>query len=168
MEFARATIFLRTVAAVLMLSLAACASTTVSTRLALEPAKSAALKFASIDVTSSLSALPPDVADRLKTAVSTRLAQLPQGTSPVKVQLTIDQYRVVPASDRFMTGVLAGANLMNVRVLVVDERGNSVSDFDVVRSANSGAYGAFLDEKASLIESSADGIAEALGAPKKN
>ncbi len=160
-------IVLRAVATVFLLSLAACASTTVNTRLALEPAKSTTLKFGAVDVTSSLSALPVDVADRLKTAVSARLAQLPQGASPVKVQLTINEYRVVSAGDRFMVGVMAGANRMNVRVQIVDEQGNSLSDFDVMRSANSGAYGAFMDEKSSLIESSADGVAEALGAPQK-
>lgn len=159
---------LRAVAAALMLSLAACASTTVNTRLAMEPAKSATLKFAGVDVMpSSSSGLPTDVAGRLKTAVSARLAQLPQGASPVKVELTINEYRVVPASDRFLVGVMAGANRMNVRVHILDEQGASLSDFDVMRSANSGAYGAFMDEKSSLIETSADGIAEALGAPKK-
>lgn len=160
-------IFLRAVATVLLFSLAACTSTTVNTRLALEPAKSTTLKFGDIGVTSSLSALPVDVADRLKTAVSARLALLPQGAIPVKVQLTINEYRAVSAGERFMVGVLAGANRMNVRVQIMDEQGNPVSDFDVMRSANSGAYGAFMDEKSSLIESSADGVAEALGAPKK-
>ena len=167
MKFATQSVALRIAAAVLMLALTACAKTTVTTRLALEPAKSATLKYTTVDVASSTSTLPTDVAGRLKTAVSTRLAQLPQGASPVKLQLTIDQFRVVPPSDRFMTGVMAGANVMNVRVLIVDDRGTTVSDFDVLRSANAGAYGAFMDEKSSLIESSADGIAEALGAPKK-
>jgi hypothetical protein len=160
-------IALRAAAAILLLSFAACASTTVNTRLALEPTKSATLKFGAVDVTSSLNTLPIDVADRLKAAVSARLAQLPQGASPVKVQLTINEYRVVDAGDRFMVGVMAGANRMNVRVQIVDGQGNSLSDFDVMRSANSGAYGAFMDEKSSLIESSADGVAEALGAPHK-
>jgi hypothetical protein len=160
-------IFLRAVATVLLFALAACASTTVNTRLALEPAKSTTLKFGNIEVTSLLSALPVDVADRLKAAVSTRLALLPQGATPVKVQLAINEYRAVSAGERFMVGVLAGANRMTVRVQIADEQGNPVSDFDVVRSANAGAYGAFMDEKSSLIESAADGVAEALGAPKK-
>jgi hypothetical protein len=160
-------IILRAVAIALLFSLAACASTKVNTRLALEPAKSTALKYGDIDVTSSLSSLPVDVADRLKTAVSARLALLPQGATPVKVQLSINEYRAVSAGERFMVGILAGANRMTVRVLITDHQGNPIGDFDVVRSANSGAYGAFMDEKSSLIESSADGVAEALGAPKK-
>jgi hypothetical protein len=160
-------IFIRALATALLFSLAACASTTVNTRLALEPAKCKTLKFGNIDVTSSLSTLPVDVADRLKTAMGALLALLPQGATPVKVQLAINEYRAVSAGERFMVGVLAGANRMTVKVQITDEQGNLVSDFDVVRSANSGAYGAFMDEKSSLIESSADGVAEALGAPKK-
>jgi hypothetical protein len=159
--------FLRAVAIVSLFALAACASTTVNTRLALEPAKSASLKFSTVDVASSLSNLPVDVADRLKTAVSARLAPLPQGATPVKVQLSINEYRAVSAGERFMVGILAGANRMTVRVQLTDEQGSPIGDFDVVRSANSGAYGAFMDEKSSLIESAADGVAEALGAPKK-
>jgi Domain of unknown function (DUF4410) len=160
-------IFFRAAAIVLFFALTACASTTVNTRLALEPAKSTTLKFGDIDVTSSLSALPVDVADRLKTAVSARLAMLPQGATPAKVQLSINEYRAVSAGERFMVGVLAGANRMTVRVQITDDKGNPLGDFDVERSANSGAYGAFMDEKSSLIESAADGVAEALGAPKK-
>lgn len=167
-EYVRAGAVMRAIATVVLLSLAACASTTVNTRLALEPAKSATLKFDSVDVTSSLNALPTDVANRLKAAVSMRLAQIPQGASPVRVQLTINEYRVADEGQRFMMGVMAGANRMNVRVHLVDEQGNSVSDVDVMRSANSGAYGAFMDEKSALIEASADGVAEALGAPKRN
>jgi hypothetical protein len=160
-------IFLRAVATVLLFSLAACASTTVNTRLALEPAKSTTLKFSNIDVVPALNTVPSDVAAHLKAAVSARLTGLPQGATPVKVLLSINEYRAVDAGERFMIGVMAGPNRMNVRVLITDEQGNPISDFDVVRSANSGIYGAFMDEKFALIESVADGVAEALGAPKK-
>lgn len=118
-------------------------------------------------MTSSLSELPRDLIDRLKAAVTARLAQVPQGTSPAKLELTINQFKAVDPTDRFLVGVLAGASAMSVRVQIMDEQGNSLGDFDVVRSANHGIYGALMDEKGGLIESSADGIAEALGAPKK-
>lgn len=167
MESRRQTRVLRAVAATMVLALAACTSTKVNTRLALEPAKTATLKYDNVVVTSPLSDLPTDLTDRLKSAVTARLAQVPQGASPVKLELTINQFRVVDPTNRFLVGVLAGASVMSVRVQILDAQGNSLSDLDVMRSANHGIYGALMDEKGGLIESSADGIAEALGAPKK-
>jgi hypothetical protein len=153
----------RFLSVLLIAFVAAACSTTVSTRVAMDTATKASLKFGDIEVTSTFAGLPVDVNERLKAAVAERLAKLPQGTLLVKVNITVTNYRIVSNTERFLIGMFGGSNKMSVSVKLIDEQGKSVSEFDVERSANPGGYGAFYDQKDATVAAVADGIAETLG-----
>jgi hypothetical protein len=142
--------------------LAAC-STTVTTRVALDAAQISALKYGDLEVTSTTSEATQDVTDRLKASLNERLAKLPQGATPVKMQITITQMSIVSGGARFMVGMFAGSNKMAASVKLIDDTGKQIADFDVARSANPGGYGAFYDQKTATVDAVADGIVEALG-----
>lgn len=142
--------------------LAAC-STTVNTRVALDPAQISTLKYGNVEVTSATTEATPEVVDRMKASLAERLAKMPQGATPVKMQVSITNMDVVSGGMRFLVGMMAGSNKMTASVKLVDETGKQIADFDVVRSANPGGYGMFYDQKAATVDAVADGIVEALG-----
>jgi hypothetical protein len=148
------------------LALAAC-STTVTTRQALEPATVRALKVDSVEVMSSLDAVPTEAQAQLKKAVIDRLAKMPTGVTPARVRITITEYQVASGTARMFAGALAGANRMTVSVNVVVDEGKQLAEFDVTRSANPGGYGVFFDQQAEMINAVADGVAEVLAAGSK-
>lgn len=59
--------------------------------------------------------------------------------------------------------MFAGSSKMTASVKLIDDTGKQVADFDVVRSANPGGYGAFYDQTAATVDAVADSIVEALG-----
>ena len=143
------------------LLVAACA-TDVNTRQALEPTSVGELQFDEIEVTSTLASFTQDDADRLKMSVLERLAELPQGNTPVKIQIAVTQFEIQSGAARFFAGALIGANRMNASVAVLDEIGTTLADFEVLRSANPGGYGAFYSQTNATIDAVADGIVEVL------
>lgn len=141
-------------------------STTVNTRQALQQNVVGTLKYDQVDVVRGNTGITSEEMERLKMSVSDRLAKLPQGNLPVKLQLTVVEFSVESGATRFFAGALAGSNKMTVAVKITDEMGAAVADYDVVRASNPGGYGAFYDQKAATIDSVADGIAEVMSGKK--
>ena len=84
------------------------------------------------------------------------------GNQPAKLQVTVTEFAVESGATRFFAGALAGANNMTVAVKVMGAQGDTIADFDVVRSSNPGGYSAFYDQKAATINSVADGVTEVM------
>ena len=147
----------------MLLVLAAC-STTVSTRQGLEASTRTTLKYVEVDVASSLPTVTADISTQLEKALNERLAKLPQGATPTTVRIDIIEYRVASGGDRFFKGAFAGSNRMTVAVRLIDDKGKQIAAFDVVRSANPGGIGIFVDQQSETINAVADGVTEVLAA----
>lgn len=127
-------------------------STTVANRMALPPSAVGTLKYDGVDVVRGNSGITTEEMERLRTVLSDRLSRLPQGNQPVKLQVTVTEFSVESGATRFFAGALAGANNMTVAVKVMGAQGDTIADFDVVRSSNPGGYGAFYDQKTATID----------------
>ena len=140
----------------------ACA-TDVNTRQPLAPMSVGSLRFGEIEATSTLASVTPDHINRLKMSVSEQVGKLPQGTVPVRIQMSVTEFDIQSGAARFFIGVFAGSNKMTVTVKITDTMGNTIADFDVQRSANPGGYGAFYSQTNATIDAIADGVADVLG-----
>ncbi len=154
---------IRVLPVILITVLLAACSTTVNTRVAVDPTQISTLKYGDLEVKSATTEATPEVTDRMKAALAERLAKMPQGATPVKIQVSITSMEVVSGGMRFLVGMMAGSNKMTASVKLIDGTGKQIADFDVVRSANPGGYGMFYDQKAATVDAVADGIVEALG-----
>jgi Domain of unknown function (DUF4410) len=137
-------------------------STTVTNRTALPQNAIGTMKFEGVEVVRGNSGITAEEMDRLRMGLTDRLAKLPQGMQAVKLQVTVTEFSVESGATRFFAGALAGANNMTVAVKVMNLSGETMADFDVVRSSNPGGYGAFYDQKAATIDTVADGVADVM------
>lgn len=120
------------------------------------------LQFGDINAISTLASVTPDDTNRLKMSVAERVGKLPQGNLPVRIQMTVTEFDIQSGAARFFIGAFAGSNKMTVSVRIIDLAGNTISDFDVQRSANPGGYGAFYSQTNATIDAVADGVADVL------
>lgn len=146
---------------IFVMLLAAC-STTVNTTQSLAPSIVGTMKFGQVRVTSRLSDVSSPTMEDLQTAVQSRLNAMPQGSTPVTVDLNITAFDIVSGELRAFIGLFGGDNRMDVAVKVTDAAGKIVTQFQINRSANPGGYGMFYDQKRATIEVVADAIADTL------
>ena len=145
--------------------LAAC-STDVVTRQMIDPSLNGTLSYGDIDASSTIAGVSQADLAYLRNAVATRVAKLPKGMTPARIQLTVTNFEVVSGTSRFLAGALAGSNKMTTAVKVVSPMGAVIADFDVQRSANPGGYGVFYDQRQATMDAVADGLVETLSGKK--
>lgn len=122
----------------------------------------AVVKQASVEIASGVET-PTDTAQKLEAAVMKAASTHVNGTTPVKLKLTITAWSVRDAGTRFLGGALAGSNKMSVAVDVLDAvSGATLGHYQVDRSSNPGGYGIFYDQGQATIEQTAKGVIEGL------
>lgn len=135
-------------AAALLASCATMATTTIVTRQRLDQDFVGKLAYENVDASSVDRRFTPGDLDQLKEAVRARVPQPADGGVPVTLRLAVTDYG-------------AGGGKMVVAVQVVDAGGKSYARFDVYQTANT-ALGAVVDQRSSVINAIADGVARAL------
>jgi hypothetical protein len=156
----------KSVAIVVMAAVLAACSTSVVTRQMIDTSLNGTLAYGDVDASSASSDVTQADLDYLKTAVAVRVAKLPKGMTPARIQLTVTSFEVVSGTSRFLAGALAGSNKMSTAVKVVSPMGGVIADFDVQRSANPGGYGVFYNQREATIDAVADGLIEVLSGKK--
>lgn len=145
------------------LLLAAC-STAVYTRQEIPAAtrQSIVVKEATAEVAKDVLA-PPDTGPKLVAAVLKVASAHANGSTPIKLKMTVVRYEMVDSGMRFVTGMFGGSNKLYVTVDVLDgQDGTVIGHYDVLREANPGGYGAFYDQVQATIEATADGVVDGL------
>lgn len=145
------------------LLLAACGTTTVRTTQSFASKYFGTLKFTGFKAVSDVSRTPSDLPGKLQQLVVTGLANAPQGKNPAEVEMHIVSYDVAAPSDRYLFGVFAGSNTMDVVVTVKDTSGTILERFDIERAVTHGSIdGAFTNPENELARDAAHGIVFAL------
>jgi hypothetical protein len=147
-------------AAMAMLLLSAC-STAIDTRIAMPSDMKGRVNITKVDADSS-TGVDPTVVTRLQEGVQTRLASYGGGDKPVEVMLAVNSFNVVSGSSRAFLGAFAGSNSMDVLVTVMGTDGTKMAEYGVKRESNPGGYGMFYDQEQATIDTTADGIVQAI------
>jgi len=133
--------------AVALLAACGATATTIVTRQRLDRDFAGKLACERVEATSSVRQFTQADLDQLKEAVRERVPQPVDGGVPVTVHLAVSDYG-------------AGGSKMTVRVRVTDAAGRPYAQFDIYETANT-VMGA-LDQRASVINAVADGVARSL------
>jgi len=145
------------------LLLAAC-STEIQTHQEIPTAirQGMAVKEATAEVAKDVLA-PPDTGPKLAAAVLKAASARANGSTPIKLKMTVVRYEMVNGGMRFFTGMFAGSNKLYVTVDVLDgETGAVIGHYEVLREANPGGYGAFYNQVEATIDAAADGVVDGL------
>lgn len=168
-ENMRALIATRFVPALAALFLLAGCATTIKTSQALDSQTQASVIVK--EVTANLAPdvkAPADTPQKLEEAVMNAASAHTDGTTPVKLSMTITLWSVRDAGTRFVGGALAGSNKMDVSVDVIDASGgNVIGHYEVQRRSNPGGYGMFYDQAQATITEGAKGVIEGLYSKSK-
>ena len=144
------------------LALGAC-STAIETRTAMPEKIQHSLVVDEVQVTAARSVdIEQAALERLKTAVENGFARQIKGTEPVHVSVSVNDFKIQSGAGRFFLGALMGANYMDVSVVVTDDAGVTLAEFDVRREANPGGYGAFYSQTDATIDETAEGVVAAV------
>lgn len=136
-------------------------ATTISSQVALPEEMQGNVRVDAVSV-SSIAGVQADVASRLKAAIESEAFKPEAGGIALSINATINGFDVVSAAARFFAGAIAGSSRMDVHVVVEDESGAVVAEYDVNRTANPGGWGAFSDQEQALISETAKGVVEGL------
>jgi hypothetical protein len=137
-------------------------STTINSQMALAPEVRATLKYVDVKIAMHPGQMPDDLMKHFHDSLVSKLAVLPQGSSPAEVDVDVESFHAVTPGERFMIGVLAGADDLVVGVTVKDMAGKVLAKFQVNRSDNQGIYAALYDQAAATVDDTAQGIADTL------